>query len=119
MSCDSSLGWNAQENRKQTIKERVSEVQKVVEKVSALIGAGTVKVKVGPQGAVAFEGIPDAVRDRVTDACIYRRLLVSGSALVRAKVQQAEMMAGRKIDRQVLAAGTHSHDGGRSWHSGH
>lgn len=119
MPCDTSLKWNAAENRKQTIKERISEVQKVVEQVDRLIGGGKVKVVVSKEGAVAFDGIPSQVRNDVTDACIYRRMMVSGSALTRAKIAQAEMMAGRKVDRQVLAAGVHSHDGGRTFHHGH
>lgn len=113
MPCDT---W---QKPNQTKSQRVAEVSRVVSKVSDLIAAGRVRVKVGPQGAVAFDGIPDEVRDKVTDACIYRRMLVSGSALARAKIAQAEQVAGRGVSKQALAAGIHSHDGGRTFHDGH
>lgn len=33
----------------------------------------------------------------------------------RAEIARAEQIAGRSVDRQVLAAGVHSHDGGKTW----
>jgi hypothetical protein len=73
-------------------------------------------VKVGPQGGIAFDGLSDAERDGVTDACAYRRLMVSGSALAKAAIARAEQLAGRSVDRRVVGHGVHSHDGGRTWH---
>lgn len=102
-----------------TKKEVIAEVEAVVRKIDQKVASGAVKVKVGPQGAVAFDGITDEERDGITDVCIYRRMMVSGSALARAKIQQAEMLAGRPVNRQVIGAGVHSHDGGRTWHNGH
>jgi hypothetical protein len=45
--------------------------------------------------------------------------MVSGSALAKAKVAQAEQIAGRGISRQAIGQGLHSHDGGATWHKGH
>lgn len=104
-----------------TRKEIVAEAEQVVQKVQADLLTGKVKFKVGPQGAVAFEGITEDVRDGFSDVCIYRRIMASPtvSALVRAKIQQAELLAGRPVNKQIITAGVHSHDGGRTWHEGH
>lgn len=110
MPCDTRLKKN------QTIQQRAAEVRKVAERVTVGLAVGRVKVKVGPQGAVAFVGLSDEERDGVTDACIYRRVLVSGSALARAAVARAEQLAGRSVDRAVVGHGAHSHDGGGTWH---
>ena len=110
MPCDTRL------KPRQTIKQRADEVRRAVERFAQGLAAGRIKAKVGPQGAIAFEGIPDEERDGVTDACAYRRLMVSGSALAKAAIARAEQLAGRSLDRQVLAHGHHSHDGGRTWH---
>lgn len=110
MPCDTKL------KPQQTLKERVDEVRRVIEKLDRGLVAGRVKVKVGPQGAIAFDDLTAKERDGVTDACIYRRLMVSGSALAKAKIAQAEQLAGRTVDRKALAQGHHSHDGGATWH---
>src|SRR5262245_47433513 len=100
----------------QTLSERKQEVKDTVTRLGALLAAGKVKAKVGPQGAIAFEGWVDADRNRVTDACAYRRLMVSGGVLAKAKIAQAEQLAGRTVDKQVIGQGAHSHDGGKTWH---
>ncbi|SRR5260221_5947149 len=102
-------------NRGQTLSQRIAEVSKIVERVNQMVAAGRVKVRVGPQGAVIFDGLTSEERDGVTDTCIYRRMMVSGSALARMKIAQAEQLAGRSISRQVVAQGWHSHDGGITW----
>lgn len=61
-------------------------------------------------------GWDEAERDGVTDACAYRRLMVSGSALAKAAIAHAEQLAGHSVDRRVVAHGVHSHDGGQTWH---
>jgi hypothetical protein len=113
MPCDTRL------KPRQTIQQRADEVRKAVEKIAAALAAGRVKAKVGPQGAIAFSGLTDEERDGITDACAYRRLMVSGSALAKAKIAAAEQLAGRSVDRKALAGGHHSHDGGEHWHHGH
>lgn len=111
MPCDTSLKPN------QTIKQRADEIIRAVGKIQAGLIKGRVKAKVGPQGAVAFEGITDEERDGLTDACIYRRIMATGAALAKMEITKAEQLAGRTIDRRVVAHGVHSHDGGRTWHN--
>jgi hypothetical protein len=111
MVCDTRL------RAKQTIRERLDEVRRAVAKLSAAIASGRVKVKVGPQGGIAFIGWAEAERDGVSDACAYRKILVEGSALAKAAIARAEQLAGRTVDKQALAQGWHLH--GDTWHHGH
>ena len=110
MPCDTQL------KPKQTIQQRAEEVRHSVARLSAALASGRVKAKVGPQGAIAFEGWIEAERDEVTDACAYRRLMVNGSVFAKAAIGRAEQLACRSVDRRVNAQGAHSHDGGRTWH---
>jgi hypothetical protein len=107
MVCDTRLKPN------QTLKQRAAEVRRAVELLSAGLVMGIVKVRISPQGAVAFDGFTEEARAGVTDACAYRLLMVLGSPLARNAVARAEQLAGRTIDKH---AATHSHDGGRTWH---
>ena len=113
MPCDTRLKY------RQTISQRAEEVRKATAKLAQQLASGQVKPKVNSKGGIAFEGWTDADRDGVTDACVYRRLLVSGSSLAIAKITQAELLAGRSVDKKLLAQGHHSHDGGQTWHDGH
>ncbi len=111
MPCDTRL------KARQTISERKDEVRRATEKFVAGLKNGLVKAVVNKvTGAVAFTGISDADRDGVTDACAYRRVMVSGSALAIAAIAKAEQLAGRAVDRKVVGIGMHSHDGGQTWH---
>lgn len=110
MPCDTQLQSG------QTISQRAVEVRESVNKLSSAVASGKVKVKVGPQGAIAFLDWDPQERSGVTDACAYRRLLVSGSSLAKAKIAQAEQIAGRSVDKRVIGQGAHSHDGGNTWH---
>jgi hypothetical protein len=101
----------------QTARERIDQVKAAVDRLSQGLTAGRIKAKVGPQGAIAFEGFTE--RDGVTDACAYRRLMVQGSASARAAVARAEQLAGRSVNKETVTAGVHSHDGGTTWHEGH
>lgn len=106
---------------KQTIEERIAEIGRAVAALEKKIMAKTVKVVVDRKtGAVAFDGWEGAAeRSDVTDACAYRRIMATGSALTRAEIAKAEQLAGRSVSREALARGHHSHDGGRTWHNGH
>lgn len=110
MPCDTKM------KPRQTIQERAAEVRKTIEALSKAISAGRVKVKIGPQGAIAFEGLSDKERDGVTDACMYRRIMVGTDMLAKAAIARAEQLSGRVVNRQVIGQGAHSHDGGRTWH---
>lgn len=109
MPCDRTLAENETVTmRKETIREKT-------EKLSKDLASGKVKVVIGPQGAIAFQGWTD--RGPVTDVCAYRRLMSSSSALAKQAILKAEQLAGRSINKQVIGQGAHSHDGGINWHS--
>lgn len=98
------------------LAQRKFEVTSAVAVLDKLIMRRKVKVVIGPQGAIAFTGDEwEKNRNRVTDACAYRRIMATGSSLAKAEIARAEQLAGRTVDRRVLAAGTHSHDGGTTW----
>lgn len=110
MPCDTRL------KPRQTIKQRADEVKAMVAKLAAALAAGKVKAVVGPTGGVAFTGLTDQDRDGVTDACAYRRIMATGSALAKAAIARAEQLSGRAVNRQAVGHGHHSHDGGATWH---
>lgn len=112
MACETRL------KPRQTAEQRKLEVKKAVQALDLALRMKSVKVVIGPQGAVAFQNW-DNGRDGVTDACAYRMIMTSGSALAKAAIAQAEQLSGRRISQQAVGAGVHSHDGGKSWHSGH
>lgn len=93
-------------------------VQKA-DQVSALarlergLALGTVTVKIGASGAIAFAGWKDNAG--LADVCAYRRLTAGNSPALRRAIARAEVTSGRKVNAQAIAAGVHSHDGGRSW----
>jgi hypothetical protein len=111
MPCDRKL------KPRQTPQERATEIRAAVDKLAQRLASRIVRAKVGPQGAIAFEGWDDAERNNVSDACAYRRLLVNGSALALAEIARAEQMAGRSVNKQAVAVGVHSHDNGVTWHN--
>jgi hypothetical protein len=100
----------------QTKQQRASEVKHAAELIDKLIASKRVQIKVGKQGAVAFVGIPDNVRDGMTDTCVFNALKNSRSAATRIAFQKAQQLAGRPIDTKMVAQGVHSHDGGVTWH---
>lgn len=101
--------------RDQTSRQRVAEVRAAVERLDKLLRSGVARAVVGPQGAMAFAGWDSESRAGVTDACAYRKIMATGSALARAALARAEQLAGRRVDRAAVAAGVHSHDGGATW----
>ena len=113
MPCDTKLRAN------QTLTERKVEVREAIAKLSAALVAGRSKAVVGPQGAIAVTGWENEDRSRVTDACAYRLILATGSALAKAAIAKAEQLSGRTVNRLAVAHGHHSHDGGKTWHHGH
>lgn len=121
MPCDTRLKTYA-DGRKQTLTQRVAEVRNVIARVNALLAAGKAKAviaKSGPErGAITFQGIDD-IRDGVTDACVYRWIMKTGSAQAKLAIARAEQMAGTSVNRATVAQGHHSHDGGHTWHHGH
>ena len=99
----------------QTLTERKKQIVETVEDLARKLARGQVKAVVGPQGAIAFDGWGN--RAGVTDACAYRRIMATGGALARQAIAKAEMLAGRSVDKKVVASGVHAHGG--VWHPGH
>ena len=100
----------------QTIAQRAAELRKRGEQIDKLLAAGRVSATIGKQGGIAFTGIPEDVRDGMTDACVYRAIMARGSHQAKMAIAKAERLAGRVVDKKVVAQGLHSHDGGQSWH---
>ena len=112
MACDTRL------KPRQTISERAKEIREALERLTAAIMAGRVKIIIDrATRAVAFQGWDGSSRDGVTDGCAYRAILRNAPAKVRMAIAAAEQMAGVTIDKKTVAQGTHSHDGGQTWHS--
>jgi hypothetical protein len=112
MPCDRKL------KPRQTISERAKEVREAVERLTRAIMAGRVKIKIDrASGAIAFQGWDEASKDGVGDVCAYRAIMRSGTATAKMLIAQAEQMAGRTVNKEAIAQGAHSHDGGATWHS--
>lgn len=111
MPCDTRL------KPRQTISERKEEVKKSVSLLDRGLVSGRIKAVVSKQGAIAFTGFNEAERDGVTDNCAYRRIMATGSQSAKLAIMRAEQLAGVSVNRQVVAQGMHSHDGGATWGS--
>jgi hypothetical protein len=116
MACETRL--RNRYGRKQTLSERKADVKQVMTDVNSLVAAGKVKPVVDRMtGAIAFTGLSEDQRDGVSDACVYRQLMMNGNSLTKMAIARAEQLAGRPVNKQALAQGVHSHDGGASWGS--
>ncbi len=113
MPCDTNLKPN------ETLEQRGVKVKKALTRLEAALTLGQAKVRIAPNGAVAFEGWKSEDRDDVTDVCAYRTLSSQNSWALRQAVAKAEQQQGRKVNPHAVAAGHHSHDGGNTWHKGH
>lgn len=111
MVCDTKLTGT------QTAAQRFAEVLAATTRLRALLAAGTVRARIGPQGALALDGWTDAERKGISDACAYRTIAQSWE--MRQAIARAEMQSGRKLNERAVSLGVHSHDGGRTWHPGH
>jgi hypothetical protein len=110
MPCDTRLKPGV------TVVQRNAEIGQAIARLEKLLGENKVRVVVDKRtGAVAFEGWSPELRDDVTDLCAYRRMAARSSWALRQAVARAEVLAGRKVDERALAAGVHSHDGGKTW----
>ena len=110
MPCDTKL------KPKQTISQRAAEIRAATERLAAALVAGRVKVAIGPRGEIVFQNWDATSRDGITDACAYRRIMSTGSALAKMAIARAEQLAGRTVNKQIIGQGAHSHDGGVTWH---
>jgi len=113
MPCDT------QRSAEQSEEQRRREIELALADLERRLTAWSVRLVVGPDGAVAFDGWGAAERRGVTDVCAYRTLAQRDSWPLRQARAAAEMLAGRSVDAASVAAGRHSHDGGHSWHPRH
>lgn len=97
--------------------EKKKSAADALKRLQAALGDGSVTAVIGANGAVAFKGWRE--RDIWSDVCAYRKLAASNSPELRRAIARAEAMAGRKLNPRAVASGTHSHDGGKTWHDGH
>jgi hypothetical protein len=107
MACDTMTRPN------QTIQERASEVETALRKLKADLLTGRVQVKIAANGAIAFAAWGE--RSGLTDACAYRLLTFQNSGELRSAIARAESASGRRVNPRAVAAGHHSHDGGKTW----
>lgn len=106
MPCDTVLSEN------QTLQQREREIKEALARLERYLQSGQVRVQIGMQGAVAFTGWND--RNGVSDVCAYRLLTLENSWSLKQAIARAEVMAGKKVNPQAIAAGMHTHDG-MSW----
>lgn len=100
----------------QTLAARMKQVREAGAKIDKLLASAGAKAVVDKRtGAITFVGIPDSVRSKMTDACVYRAVMARGSHAAKQAILKAERMAGRVVDKKVVASGLHSHDGGATW----
>lgn len=101
----------------ETPAQRQARIDKALRGLAAQLGQGTAKVVIGSNGAATIVGW--ANREDVADACAFRALITAGNPHMRFAIARAEALAGRKVSMAQISAGTHSHDGGATWHGGH
>lgn len=97
----------------QTLPQRMVEVESALKRLERYLATGSVKINIGGNGAVSFNGWND--RADITDVCAYRSLSATNSFELKKAVQRAEATQGRKVNPNAIAAGMHSHDGGKTW----
>jgi hypothetical protein len=93
--------------------QRDREVKEALARLERYIQSGSVQIKIGPQGAIVFQGWQD--RRKISDACAYRCLTLQNSWELKKAVVRAEALYGKKVNQRAIAAGVHSHDGGQTW----
>lgn len=100
-----------------SIEVRKAQIQAALAKLERQIQAGIVSAVISPSGAATFRGWNEG-RDGMLDACALRKLTQSNSIALKKALMRAEAIAGRKVDQRQIAAGVHSHDGGKTWGKG-
>jgi hypothetical protein len=111
MSCDELR------RRAQTKAERKREVDRAIEELERAMAGGRVYAMISAEGAIAFPDWEEGERAGISDACAYRLLDERGSWELQQAVEAAESLSGYEVNVETIAAGVHSHDGGKSWGS--
>jgi hypothetical protein len=101
----------------QTLDQRKTEVRSAVAALSAALVSGRAKAIIDKaSGAIAFQGWIEGREAQVSDACAYRYILATGSALAKQMIARAEQLAGRTVNREALRQGVHGHEHGGHMH---
>ena len=98
----------------QTEAERRAEIAASLAELEQALLSGKVSIGISTTGAVVFQSWGDE-RAGVTDACAYQRLSQAGSFALSQAVATAQAQTGRVVSVAQVAAGVHSHDGGKTW----
>jgi hypothetical protein len=106
MACDTK-----RLSEKQTAAERKKQIDTALAALKRGLSTGAIKVVIGANGAISFYGWAEGTFNKVSDACAYRTLTSQGSSELRNAIAKT----GKKVNPQAVAAGWHSHDGGKSW----
>jgi hypothetical protein len=102
----------------ETLEQRGRQIDEALARLERFLENKSVTVFIGPKGAPVFRGWNKG-DDPVTDNCAFRMLRARSSPALRVAVARAESQQKIKINEREVAAGTHSHDGGGTWHKGH
>lgn len=100
-------------SKDQTLAQRLTQVDQALKRLEQYIQTGTVRIGIGTNGAIAFQGWQD--REGISDVCAFRSLTATNSWVLRQAVLRAEGMSGRKVNPKAVEAGMHTHDGGKTW----
>lgn len=87
--------------------------REALDRLQRALAAGTVTIKVGREGSIAFAGWRDEDREGISDLCAYRA--IANDPTVRRALLRAEALSGNRYDPRAIASGLHSHDGGATW----
>jgi hypothetical protein len=103
----------------QSLEQRNAEIKKKLKELEQKLRAKSVSLGIGPNGSIVFRGWKKDDRGGISDACAFRVLSAEGSWDLRQAIAKAESESGRKVNVNAVAAGHHSHDGGKTWGPGH
>lgn len=92
-----------------------AEIDAAIQTLAAGLASDEIDAVIGPEGSIAFRGWSPGDKNGVSDICAFRRLEQRGDEGLRRSLMRAEALAGQTLNRQAVAAGVHSHDGGQTW----
>ncbi len=107
--------YTMRRTRQQTEEERRAEIEEALTKLERGLMAGEVTVEISYDGAICFVGWED--RNDVADVCAFETLSQRDSLALQQAVEAAQSISGFEVNREKVAAGIHSHDGGKTWSS--
>jgi hypothetical protein len=111
MACEELLRqYQTEQARKREVDEALAELERAM-------AAGRVSAVINAEGAIAFSEWGEEERAGIADACAYRILNERGSWELQQAIEAAQSLSGYEVNTETIAAGVHSHDGGKSWGS--